>query len=107
MPRIAGIDIPENKRTVVAIRYIYGVGPKIAQEVVEKANVNPDTRAKALTGEEIARLQKVLERYNVEGGLRKLIRDNIDRLKRIGSYRGMRHIAGLPSRGQRTRVNGR
>lgn len=107
MPRIAGIDIPEKKKTIIALTYVYGVGPKIASEIVDKAKIDGDKRAKDLTGEEIAKIQRVLERYNVEGALRKLIRDNIDRLKRIGSYRGSRHIAGLPSRGQRTRVNAR
>jgi small subunit ribosomal protein S13 len=107
MPRIAGIDIPEKKKTIIALTYVYGVGPHAAAEIVEKAKIDPDKRAKDLTGEEIAKIQRVLERYNVEGALRKLIRDNIDRLKRIGSYRGSRHIAGLPSRGQRTRVNAR
>lgn len=107
MPRLVGIDIPEKKRTIVAIRYIYGIGPKSAEDIIAKANIDPDKRAKDLTNEEIARLQRVLERYNVEGTLRKQIRDNIERLKRISSYRGSRHIAGLPSRGQRTRVNAR
>jgi small subunit ribosomal protein S13 len=107
MPRIAGIDIPDNKRIIISLRYVYGVGPKIAQEIIDQTKIDPDKRAKDLTGAEISKIQKVLDKYNIEGSLRKQLRDNVERLKRIGSYRGMRHIAGLPSRGQRTRVNGR
>lgn len=107
MPRIAGIDIPVQKKTRISLRYIYGLGPSNVEEVLREANVDGDKRAKDLTADEVLRMQKVIEKMNVEGNLRRMIRDNMDRLKRIGSYRGSRHIMGLPSRGQRTRVNAR
>lgn len=107
MPRIAGIDIPENKKVRISLRYVYGIGPKLADEVLAEAGINPDKRAKELTGDEISKIQRLLEKYNVEGNLRRLIRENVDRLKRIGSYRGLRHKMGLPTRGQRTRSNAR
>lgn len=107
MPRLAGVDIPEEKRTIIALTYVYGVGPKVAKNVLLEANIDPDKRANKLTSDEINRLQRILERYSVEGNLRQQIRDNIQRLRRIGSYRGMRHAANLPVRGQRTRVNAR
>lgn len=107
MPRIAGIDIPLQKKTRISLSYIYGVGRSNVEDILRDANVDGDKRAKDLTGDEIARIQKVLEKMNVEGTLRRMIRDNIDRLKRIGSYRGSRHMASLPSRGQRTRTNAR
>ncbi|CAN5304808.1 30S ribosomal protein S13 [soil metagenome] len=107
MPRLAGIDIPDNKKVRIALRYVYGIGPKLADEIVKEANVNPDKRAKELTSDEVNRIQRILEKYNVEGNLRRLIRENVDRLKRIGSYRGLRHKMGLPTRGQRTRSNAR
>jgi small subunit ribosomal protein S13 len=107
MPRLSGIDLPDNKRTEIALTYLFGIGRSNVQDVLKLSNVDPDKRAKDLSAQEIARLQHVLERYNLEGNLRKQIHENIQRLKRIGSYRGMRHTANLPSRGQRTRVNGR
>lgn len=107
MPRLVGVDIPEQKRAEISLTYIYGVGKSNVKEILERANVSPDKRAKDLTAEEINRLQRILEKFNVEGNLRKQVRENIQRLKRIGSYRGMRHAASLPSRGQRTRVNAR
>ena len=107
MPRLAGIDIPDDKKARISLRYIYGIGPKLAEEILQEAQVNPDKRAKDFTGEEINKIQRVLEKYNVEGNLRRLIRENVDRLKRIGSYRGLRHKNSLPSRGQRTRSNAR
>lgn len=107
MLRLVGIDLPENKRIEVALTYIYGIGPKISREILGTAKINPDTRAKALTAPEVAKIQKILESYKVEGDLRKEIRENIQRLKRISSYRGSRHTAGLPVRGQRTRTNAR
>lgn len=107
MLRLVGVDLPEQKRIEIALRYIYGVGPKLSRDILEKAKVNPDTRAGKLTAEEVARLQKILDTYQVEGDLRKDIRENVARLKRIGSYRGHRHIAGLPVHGQRTRTNAR
>lgn len=107
MPRIAGIDIPLQKKTRISLGYIYGVGRSNVEDILRDANVDGDKRAKDLTGDEISRIQKVLEKMNVEGTLRRMIRDNIDRLKRIGSYRGSRHMASLPARGQRTRTNAR
>lgn len=107
MPRISGVDIPENKRVEVALRYLYGVGKYNSTEVLKKAGINPDKRAKELTADEISKIAKILEEILVEGELRKQIRDNVERLKRIGTYRGSRHTAGLPVRGQRTRTNAR
>lgn len=107
MLRLVGIDLPENKRIEVAITYIYGVGPTNARTILESAKIDLNTRAKDLTATEVAKLQKILEGYKVEGDLRKEVRENIQRLKRIGAYRGSRHIAGLPTRGQRTRTNAR
>lgn len=107
MPRISGIDIPSEKRTEIALTYIFGIGRSKVQKILSEANVSGDTRAKDLTPDEITRLQRVIDRINTEGELRKQIRENIERLKRIGAYRGLRHIAGLPSRGQRTRTNAR
>ena len=107
MPRIAGVDIPDNKRIDIALTYIYGVGRSNVESVLSEANVKADTRANKLTNDELSRISRVLDRINTEGNLRKLVRDNIQRLQRIGSYRGSRHAAGLPSRGQRTRTNAR
>ena len=107
MPRLAGIDIPDNKKVRISLRYLYGIGPKLADEVIAEANVDGEKRAKDLTSDEIGKIQRILEKHNVEGNLRRLIRDNVDRLKRIGSYRGLRHKLGLPTRGQRTRSNAR
>ena len=107
MARLVGVDLPRDKRVEVALTYIYGIGPKIAKGLLSSAKINPDTRAKELTAPEVAKLQKLIESVKVEGDLRKEIRENVQRLKRISSYRGSRHNAGLPVRGQRTRTNGR
>ncbi len=107
MPRIAGIDIPEHKKILFSLQYLYGVGPKIAQDVLNESKVDADKRARDLTGDELNRIQRVLEKHNVEGNLRRIINDNVDRLKRVKAYRGLRHQAGLPVRGQRTRSNSR
>ena len=107
MLRIVGIDLPVEKRVEVALTYIYGIGPKVSQIILCKAGVDVNTRAKNLTAVEVTKLQKILEEYKVEGDLRKEIRENVQRLKRIGSYRGSRHAAGLPTHGQRTRTNAR
>ncbi|MEI6690499.1 MAG: 30S ribosomal protein S13 [bacterium] len=107
MLRLVGIDLPENKRIEVALTYVFGIGPVKSVEILARANVNKDTRAKDLTASEVAKIQKIIEEYKVEGDLRKDIRENIQRLKRIGSYRGHRHAAGLPTHGQRTRTNAR
>jgi small subunit ribosomal protein S13 len=107
MPRILGIDIPEQKKVKIALRYLYGVGASIANDVLAKTNIDGEKRASALTADEINRIQRSLEEYPLEGDLRRLINDNIDRLRRIKAYRGLRHIAKLPVRGQRTRSNSR
>lgn len=107
MLRLVGIDLPENKRIEVAMRYIYGIGPKISSEILSKAKIDVNTRAGKLTAVEVAKIQKILEEYKVEGDLRKDVRENVQRLKRIGAYRGSRHIMGLPAHGQRTRTNAR
>jgi small subunit ribosomal protein S13 len=107
MPRIAGIDIPDQKKITIALRYLYGIGPKTADDVLKEASINPDKRANQLTADELNRIQRVVEKYNIEGNLRRQINDNIDRLKRIKAYRGLRHSMGLPTRGQRTRANAR
>lgn len=105
MPRIKGTDIPESKKTRIALRYIYGVGPKIAEDVLKQTKINGDKRARELTSDEINRIQVALEKHLTEGDLKRAVNDNIDRLKRIKSYRGMRHIMALSCRGQRTRSN--
>lgn len=107
MLRLVGIDLPENKRIEVALTYVYGIGPKISKIILEKTKINGNLRAKELSAVDVAKLQKVIEEFKVEGDLRKEIRENIQRLKRIGSYRGSRHSVGLPLRGQRTRTNAR
>ena len=107
MPRIAGVDIPEKKRIDIALTYLYGVGRVNVAPILKRANVDPAKRTHELTVEELARLQKMVDEVKVEGDLRKEVRQNIARLRDIGSYRGMRHTKGLPARGQRTRTNAR
>lgn len=107
MPRISGIDIPENKKVSFSLRYIYGIGPSNSLDVLLKAGVNPDKRVFDLTAEEISKIQKLIDTFKVEGDLRKEVSQNIVRLKEVGSYRGSRHTHGLPVRGQRTRTNAR
>jgi len=108
MPRVLGIEIPGRKRLEYALRYIYGIGPTLAKEVVRKAGLDPAKKAEELTDEEIQRLVAVLQNgYRIEGDLRREYSQNIRRLISIGSYRGMRHRRGLPVRGQRTKTNAR
>jgi small subunit ribosomal protein S13 len=108
MPRILGVDIPNDKPTHISLRYIYGIGPTLALRLCEQANINPLRRAKELTDDDISRLATILDReYTVEGPLRRQVQQNIGRLKDIGCYRGVRHRRGLPVRGQRTRTNAR
>ncbi|MDZ7263039.1 MAG: 30S ribosomal protein S13 [candidate division KSB1 bacterium] len=107
MARIAGVDLPKEKRVEVALTYIFGIGPTLSKEVLSKAQVNPDRRVKDLTNDEIGRIRTVLGDYKVEGGLRTEISMNIKRLMDIGCYRGIRHRRGLPVRGQRTHTNAR
>ncbi len=107
MPRVAGIDIPGEKKVPYALTYIYGIGISTAKKIVGQLKINPDKRARDLDGQEINSLQKALEEILTEGNLRRVINDNITRLKRIKTYRGLRHMMSLPVRGQRTRVNAR
>ncbi len=108
MARIAGVDLPREKRVEIALTYIYGVGRSTAQQVLDDTAVNPDTRVRDLSDSEVARLRQAIERQvRVEGALRTEIAMNIKRLMDIGSYRGLRHRRGLPVRGQRTHTNAR
>jgi small subunit ribosomal protein S13 len=107
MPRISGIDLPNDKRIDIALTYIFGIGDKVAKDILKQAKVEPNIRTKNLTSEEFKRIQAVIETLPTEGELRKINRDNIETLKRIQSYRGLRHTMGLPVRGQRTRTNAR
>jgi small subunit ribosomal protein S13 len=108
MARIAGVDLPREKRVEVALTYIYGIGLTSAQKTLEEAGVNPDTRVKDLTEEETVKIREVLDRkYQVEGDLRREVALNIKRLSEIGCYRGIRHRRGLPVRGQKTKTNAR
>src|SRR3989338_6951852 len=108
MPRVIGIYIPANKRLVVSLTYIYGVGRVLAQRICDKLKLSVDMRAEKLSEEQISQLNALLQaEYIVEGDLRRQVQNNIKRLISIGSYRGMRHRAGLPVRGQRTRCNAR
>ena len=105
--RIAGVDIPENKPTWIALTYLYGIGRKNVVKILKAAQVEGTKRARDLTSEEIAKILKVLDAHKIEGDLRKEVSENIKRLKEIGSYRGIRHSKNLPARGQRTRSNAR
>jgi small subunit ribosomal protein S13 len=105
--RIVGVTVPDEKRIDIALSYIYGIGRKNAVDVLKKAEIALEKRAKTLTEDEIKRLTKVLEAYKIEGDLKAEIAANVRRLRDIGSYRGMRHAHGLPARGQRTRSNAR
>jgi small subunit ribosomal protein S13 len=107
MARILGVDLPRNKSMKIAMRSLYGVGPKIALDVLEKANISFTKKSNDLTEEEVNEIRKALEAYNVEGDLRREIGLNIKRLKDLGCYRGIRHRKGLPVRGQRTHTNAR
>ena len=108
MARIAGVDIPNNKRVEIALTYIYGIGRKSANDILAKTGINPDTRAKDLTEDEVAKLRDVIENdYTVEGDLRREVALNIKRMVEINCYRGIRNRKGLPVRGQRTKTNAR
>lgn len=108
MARIAGVDLPRDKRVEIALTYIYGIGRTSSNKILQKANVNPDTRVKDLTEAEISRIREIIDReYKVEGDLRREVSMNIKRLMEIGCYRGLRHRRNLPVRGQRTRTNAR
>ncbi len=108
MARVASVDIPDNKRVEISLRYIYGIGPTLSRKILKETNVDPDTRVKNLSDEELNRIRETIDReYKVEADLRREITFNIKRLGEIGSYRGMRHRRGLPVRGQRTKTNAR
>ncbi len=108
MARISGVTIPSEKQVQVALTYVYGIGPRTSRTIVAKAKVDPTIRVKDLTDAEISRIQDVInESHTVEGELQRIVTGNIKRLKDINAYRGIRHAAGLPSRGQRTKTNAR
>ena len=108
MPRIAGVDLPANKRVEIALTYIYGIGRSTARSIREQSQIDPGTKMRDLTEDEAARLREIIDRdYTIEGDKRREVAANIQRLIEIGTYRGMRHRRGLPVRGQRTRTNAR
>ena len=108
MARIAGIDIPREKRVEIALTYIYGIGLSTSQKILKQTSINPDTRVRDLTDDQVNRLREVIDRsFKVEGDLRREVALNIKRLIEIGSYRGLRHRRNLPVRGQRTKTNAR
>lgn len=108
MPRVIGIDIPDNKRLIISLTYIYGLGKYMAAQLIENLGLDPDMRAKELSEADIARINSLLQsEYVVEGNLRRSVQNNIKRLMAINSYRGIRHRVGLPARGQRTSTNAR
>jgi small subunit ribosomal protein S13 len=106
--RILGVNLPDNKRIDIALRYFYGIGPTLSNVILKNTNVDPSKRAKDLTPDEINRIKEFIEKnYKIEGELRAYVRNNINRLKEIGCYRGIRHAKRLPTRGQRTKTNSR
>jgi small subunit ribosomal protein S13 len=108
LARISGVDIPREKRVIVSLTYIHGIGPTSAQRIIEAAKVSPDTRVRDLTEDEVNRLRAMIDGgYKVEGDLRREVSMNVKRLMEIGSYRGVRHRRNLPVRGQRTKTNAR
>ena len=107
MARIAGVDLPREKRVEVGLTYVYGVGLPTSQKVLKEAGVNPDTRVKDLTDDDVSKIRKAMDGIKVEGDLRREVALNIKRLTEIGCYRGIRHRRGLPVRGQRTKTNAR
>ena len=107
MARIAGVDLPREKRVEIGLTYIYGIGLSRSQEILKNAGVNPDTRVKDLTDEQLQAIRNAMEGYTLEGDLRREVALNIKRLQEIGCYRGIRHRKGLPVRGQKTKTNAR
>lgn len=107
MARIAGVELPTNKKVIFSLPYIYGIGPTLAKKIAQTAKVDPEKRVKDLTEEELIRVQKAVEAFPVEGDLRRIVQQNIRRLEEIGTYKGLRHRKGLPVRGQRTKSNSR
>lgn len=108
MARIAGVNIPTNKRVVIALQYIHGIGPRVAQDIIDKVSIAPERRVSQLTDAEVIQIREVIDRdYQVEGDLRRETAQNVKRLMDLGCYRGLRHRRGLPVRGQRTHTNAR
>lgn len=107
MARIAGVDLPREKRVEIGLTYIFGIGRSTSQKILAEAGINPDTRVRDLTEDEVAKLREIISRMRVEGDLRREVSLNIKRLVEIGSYRGVRHRKGLPVRGQKTKTNAR
>lgn len=109
MSRIAGINIPDKKRIEIALTYIYGIGTSLSNQILKKANINPNVKTEKLSEEQLNKLREIIEskNYKIEGDLKREKMMNIKRLKEIGSYRGIRHIKGLPARGQQTKTNSR
>ena len=107
MARIAGVDIPNDKRVVISLTYIYGIGDSLAEKILADVNISVDTRVKDLTEEELTKIRNEVSKYKLEGDLRREVSLNIKRLTEIGSYRGLRHRKGLPVRGQSTKTNAR
>ena len=107
MARIAGVDLPRNKRIEIALTYIYGIGNTSSKKILKEAKVNPDTRVSDLTDDEVQAIRNAMADYHVEGDLRRDVAYDIKRLKEIGCYRGLRHRKGLPVRGQNTKTNAR
>jgi small subunit ribosomal protein S13 len=107
MARISGVDLPREKRVEIGLTYIFGIGNSSAAKILEETGINPDTRVKDLTEDEIAKLRDIIDKYKVEGDLRREVALNIKRLMEIGCYRGVRHRKGLPVRGQKTKTNAR
>ena len=107
MARIAGVDIPREKRVEISLTYIYGIGKTLSNKILKKVNINPDTRVKDLTDEQVNEIRKEITNYTVEGDLRREVALDIKRSKEIGCYRGLRHRRNLPVRGQRTKTNAR
>ncbi len=107
MARIAGVDLPREKRVEIGLTYVYGIGLSSSQKILKEAGINPDTRVKDLSDEDVNKIRKAMEGYKVEGDLRREVALNIKRLTEIGCYRGLRHRRGLPVRGQRTKTNAR
>ncbi len=108
MARISGVDLPKNKKVLFGLQYIYGIGPNLAVDILEKAKIDTNKKVSDLTEEDVAQIRAVItSEYKVEGALRSEVQQNIKRLMDIGAYRGIRHRKGLPARGQRTRTNSR
>ena len=107
MARIAGVDLPREKRVEIGLTYVYGIGLPSSQKILKEAGINPDTRVKDLSDEDVNKIRKAMEGFKVEGDLRREVALNIKRLTEIGCYRGIRHRRGLPVRGQRTKTNAR